>query len=105
MHSYKLSREAKERIQTMCDTNDGFAIAEADLRLRGPGDLTGTRQSGVADLKLVSLARDQKILTAARNIAQRILEDDPTLQKDINRPLLKFLTESSTLAREWHRVG
>jgi ATP-dependent DNA helicase RecG len=105
MHSYKLSREAKERIQTMCDTNDGFAIAEADLRLRGPGDLTGTRQSGVADLKLVSLARDQKILIAARNLAQRILEDDPALQKEIHRPLLKFLTESTALAKEWHRVG
>ncbi|HLF62688.1 MAG TPA: ATP-dependent DNA helicase RecG [Saprospiraceae bacterium] len=105
MHSYKLSKEAKERLQTMVKTNDGFEIAEADLRLRGPGDLTGTRQSGALDLRLASLTRDHKILTAARNIAQRILEDDPGLKKEINRPLLKYLSESSTLSKEWHRVG
>ncbi len=105
MHSYKLSKEAKERLQTMVKTNDGFEIAEADLRLRGPGDLTGTRQSGALDLRLASLTRDHKILTAARSIAQRILEDDPGLKKEINRPLLKYLSESSTLSKEWHRVG
>lgn len=105
MHSYKLSKEAKERIKTMCDTNDGFVIAEADLRLRGPGDLMGTRQSGIADLKLASLSRDQKLLSTARTLAQRILEDDPGLKKEINRPLLKYLSESATLAKEWHRVG
>ncbi len=105
MHSYKLTREAKERIKTMCSTNDGFAIAEADLRLRGPGDLTGTRQSGIADFRLVSLSKDQKILAAARTIAQHILDDDPMLAKEIHRPLLRHLSESSTLSKEWHRVG
>jgi ATP-dependent DNA helicase RecG len=105
MRGYKLSTEAKERLETMVRTNDGFEIAEADLRLRGPGDLTGTRQSGVQDLRLASLAHDHQLLTTARNIAQRILEDDPTLTKDMNRPLLKYVTESSTLSKEWHRVG
>jgi ATP-dependent DNA helicase RecG len=105
MHGYKLSREAKERIRIMCETNDGFVIAEADLKLRGPGDLTGTRQSGVADFRLVSLARDQKILNVARTIAQRILEDDPGLRKAIHKPLLNYLSESSTLSKEWHRIG
>jgi ATP-dependent DNA helicase RecG len=105
MHGYKLSREAKERLQTMARTNDGFEIAEADLRLRGPGDITGTRQSGALDLRLGNLAQDHKILTAARAIAQRILDDDPGLKKDINRPLLKYLSESATLSREWLRVG
>lgn len=75
---YQLSEDTRRRIQIMTETNDGFEIAEADLKLRGPGDLEGTQQSGVAfDLKLANLARDGQILQLARDMAQRVLDGDP----------------------------
>ena len=77
--SYKLTTETRKRIDIMCDTNDGFRIAEADLKLRGPGDLEGTQQSGMAfDLKIADIARDGQIVQMARNEAQRIIDADPT---------------------------
>ena len=79
---YQLSADTRKRIDIMCDTNDGFAIAEADLRLRGPGDLEGTQQSGVAfDLKIADIARDGQLVQMARDEAQRIIEADPTCEK------------------------
>lgn len=82
MTSYKRSAEASERINTMVATNDGFEIAETDLRMRGPGDLEGTQQSGMAfDLKIADLARDGQLLNLARSHAEEILADDPELQK------------------------
>lgn len=75
---YKLSDETRKRIDIMCDTNDGFRIAEADLKLRGPGDLEGTQQSGMAfDLKIADIARDGQIVQMARDDAQKIIDDDP----------------------------
>ena len=75
---YKLSEETRKRIDIMCDTNDGFRIAEADLKLRGPGDLEGTQQSGMAfDLKIADIARDGQIVQMARDEAQKIIDDDP----------------------------
>ena len=75
---YKLSEETRKRIDIMCDTNDGFRIAEADLKLRGPGDLEGTQQSGMAfDLKIADIARDGQLIQMARDEAQKIIEDDP----------------------------
>ena len=75
---YKLSDETRKRIDIMCDTNDGFRIAEADLKLRGPGDLEGTQQSGMAfDLKIADIARDGQIVQMARDEAQKIIDDDP----------------------------
>ena len=75
---YKLSEETRKRIDIMCDTNDGFRIAEADLKLRGPGDLEGTQQSGMAfDLKIADIARDGQLVQMARDEAQKIIEDDP----------------------------
>lgn len=75
---YQLSADTRKRIQIMTETNDGFEIAEADLKLRGPGDLEGTQQSGVAfDLRLANLARDGQVLQLARHTAQRILDKDP----------------------------
>ena len=75
---YKLSEETRKRIDIMCDTNDGFRIAEADLKLRGPGDLEGTQQSGMAfDLKIADIARDGQIVQMARDEAQNIIDDDP----------------------------
>ncbi len=75
---YKLSEDTRKRIDIMCDTNDGFRIAEADLKLRGPGDLEGTQQSGMAfDLKIADIARDGQIVQMARDEAQKIIDDDP----------------------------
>ncbi len=76
--SYKLSEETRKRIDIMCDTNDGFRIAEADLKLRGPGDLEGTQQSGMAfDLKIANIARDGQLVQLARTEAQAIIDNDP----------------------------
>lgn len=78
----QLSTETRKRIDIMCDTNDGFRIAEADLKLRGPGDLEGTQQSGIAfDLKIADIARDGQIVQLARDEAQKIVDDDPLCQK------------------------
>jgi len=75
---FKLSEDTRKRIDIMCDTNDGFRIAEADLKLRGPGDLEGTQQSGMAfDLKIADIARDGQLVQMARDEAQRIIDDDP----------------------------
>ncbi len=75
---YKLSEDTRKRIDIMCDTNDGFRIAEADLKLRGPGDLEGTQQSGMAfDLKIADIARDGQLVQMARDEAQRIIDEDP----------------------------
>ncbi len=76
--SYELSQDTRKRIDIMCQTNDGFRIAEADLKLRGPGDLEGTAQSGLAfDLKIANIARDGQIVQLARNEAKKIVDDDP----------------------------
>jgi ATP-dependent DNA helicase RecG len=76
---YKLAEDTRKRIDIMCDTNDGFRIAEADLKLRGPGDLEGTQQSGTAfDLKIADIARDGQLVQMARDEAQAIIDDDPT---------------------------
>lgn len=76
--NFKLSTETRKRIDIMCDTNDGFRIAEADLKLRGPGDLEGTQQSGIAfDLKIANIARDGQIVQMARDEAQQVIEADP----------------------------
>ena len=79
---YKLTEETRKRIDIMCETNDGFEIAEADLKLRGPGDLEGTQQSGMAfDLKIADIARDGQIVQMARDEAQKIIDADPKCEK------------------------
>ncbi len=81
--NHKLTKETSKRIDIMCETNDGFEIAEADLKLRGPGDLEGTQQSGIAfDLKIADIARDGQIVQMAREEAQKIIDSDPTCQKN-----------------------
>lgn len=81
--NHKLGKETNRRIDIMCDTNDGFQIAEADLKLRGPGDLEGTQQSGIAfDLKIADIARDGQIVQLTREEAQKIVRDDPTCSKN-----------------------
>ncbi|HYX08804.1 MAG TPA: ATP-dependent DNA helicase RecG [Bacteroidales bacterium] len=93
MSSYKLSNEARKRIETMVSTNDGFEIAETDLKLRGPGNLEGTQQSGIPfDLKIANLGKDGQLLQYVRNIAIDLLDDDPHLEKPPNQLLKKQLS-------------
>jgi ATP-dependent DNA helicase RecG len=91
MMGEKVSNEARKRLETMVGTNDGFLIAEADLRLRGPGDLQGTRQSGLLDLRIADLVRDEKILKFARSLATEILTADPELELPENQPMKQTL--------------
>ncbi len=85
MTGYKLSEDSRKRIELMCSTSDGFELAEADLRMRGPGDMEGTRQSGLAfDLKIADLGKDSPVLSQARSAAARVLEDDPLLENPSN---------------------
>ncbi|HZH71967.1 MAG TPA: ATP-dependent DNA helicase RecG [Mariniphaga sp.] len=97
MSSYKISTESKKRLSTMVRTNDGFEIAEVDMKLRGPGDLEGTQQSGIGfDLKIANLGRDGEILKLARNIAIEILSEDPYLKMEKNLILLNTLRTKQT---------
>lgn len=93
MTGYKLTKESKQRIDLMCSTQNGFELAEADLRMRGPGDLEGTQQSGLAfDLHISDLSKDGQILEDARRTADQILEDDPLLQKESNKLMKSVLS-------------
>lgn len=87
----KLSADARERLKIMCETNDGFKIAEKDLEIRGPGDIQGTRQSGLLSFKLADLVEDKKILNAAHETVEYLLEDDPDLKKPENEGLRNYL--------------
>ena len=101
----KLSAEARKRMKTMTDTNDGFKIAEVDLELRGPGDMMGTRQSGILDLKLASLATDGKVLVFARNAAIDLIDEDPDLQLPKNQPILNRAKEIIFNKPNWSRIS
>lgn len=105
MSSFKLSSESKERIATMVRTNNGFEIAEADLRLRGPGNIEGTQQSGILNLKIADLAQDGRILQTTREIAHRILDDDPKLEKDHHRRLSAHLNQHYKHLKGWSRIS
>ena len=105
MSSFKLSADAKERIQTMCRTTDGFEIAEADLKLRGPGDIQGTAQSGILNLHIADLSKDGKILTAARHTAIEILDSDPHLDKPENVRLKNYLEIEAKERKVWSRIS
>jgi ATP-dependent DNA helicase RecG len=102
---YKLSKEAKERISTMVRTTDGFEIAEADMRLRGPGNIDGTQQSGVLDLALVNLTQDQAILQAARKEAQKLIESDPLLTSEQNAPLKEYILRLGSRFQTWGKIS
>jgi ATP-dependent DNA helicase RecG len=95
MTGARLSNESKQRISVMCQTNDGFIIAEEDLKLRGPGDIEGTRQSGTINLRLADLVADGTILEAARTTANELIENDPSLSKPEHYALLKYVEEGS----------
>lgn len=103
---YKLSEETRKRISIMCDTNDGFRIAEADLKLRGPGDLEGTQQSGMAfDLRIADIARDGQLVQLARDEAQRIIDDDPTCEKPAYALLWNRLRELRRSDINWSAIS
>ena len=103
---YKLSEETRKRIDIMCDTNDGFRIAEADLKLRGPGDLEGTQQSGMAfDLKIANIARDGQLVQLARTEAQAIIDADPQCEHPQNSILWNRLKELKKTNINWAAIS
>jgi ATP-dependent DNA helicase RecG len=102
---HKLSADGRERIQTMVGTNDGFVIAEADLRLRGPGNIEGTQQSGMLHFRIADLARDGQILTAAREIAITILQQDPGLRTPAYARLRQYLDATAKESKIWSRIS
>ena len=103
---YKLANETRKRLETMVSTNDGFEIAEADLRLRGPGDMEGTLQSGMPfELKIANLVQDGELLMLARDAAVRILEADPTLSAPENGILAFMLRKKSKETTDWSKIS
>lgn len=106
MTSYKLAEETRKRMEIMVRTTDGFEIAEADMKIRGPGDLEGTQQSGLPfDLKIASLSKDGRILQMARDLAQEILNQDPTLEKPDNQILTRQLTKLARAKLNWSMIS
>jgi ATP-dependent DNA helicase RecG len=105
MTSFKLSADSKVRIDTMVRTNNGFEISETDLRLRGPGDLMGTQQSGALDLLIADLGKDTKVLEMARECAIRVLESDPSLEKIENKDIRTQVEQTKKTAVNWSRIS
>jgi len=105
MTGNKLSADGKLRMETMVRTNDGFEIAEVDLKLRGPGDIQGTQQSGLLNLKLADLAKDGQILQAARNIAVEVLKEDANLELEKNVRLRNTLKAMLSGKMNWSRIA
>ena len=105
MSGKKRSAEAQTRLQTMVQTNDGFEIAEVDLRLRGPGDLMGTQQSGVLQLKIADLLKDQEVLKTARHFAQNVVQKDPDLSADEHLRLRQTYAKIAAHKNIWNYIS
>jgi ATP-dependent DNA helicase RecG len=105
MTGYKLSKDSKTRLETMVRTNNGFEIADIDLKLRGPGDLMGTQQSGVLDLLIADLAKDAPILQESRAAAQRVLNEDPQLEQPQNQNIVRHIKSLSVNTVNWSRIS
>ncbi|MEM1135638.1 MAG: ATP-dependent DNA helicase RecG [Bacteroidota bacterium] len=105
MTSHKISKEGKIRIKTMTEANNGFEIADVDLKLRGPGDITGTQQSGIINLKFADIARDGKIIQEARALAREILEEDAQLSLEKNKILKTQLDKINKTPSNWSRIS
>ena len=106
MSSYKIGVESRKRLETMVRTNDGFEIAEVDMKLRGPGDIEGTQQSGIGfDLKIANLGKDGEILQLARNVATEVLEKDANLESEENRILLQNLKAVKQTEFDWSSIS
>ena len=102
---HELSRDGRTRLKTMVSTNNGFEIADVDLKLRGPGDLAGTKQSGVLDLKISDLSTDAQILSIAREEAVNLLEEDPFLEKPSNYPIKIKMNNRKNYAMNWSEIS
>ena len=101
-----MSKEAKERIDVMVSSNDGFEIAEMDMRLRGPGDIEGTQQSGIPfNLKISNLAKDGQIIEYVRRIAEEVIAEDPLLQQDKNMILNNNLKYLFSKQKTWRDIS
>ncbi len=105
MSGSKLSSDAKTRLQTMVETNDGFKIAEVDLKLRGPGDLMGTQQSGVLNLRIADIVKDSAILQMARTVAINILDKDPNLSRPENKNILNTYIQITRDKNIWANIS
>lgn len=102
---YKLGADSRLRMETMVRTNDGFEISEVDLKLRGPGDIEGTQQSGVMDLKLANLAQDGQILHVARQAAQSVLDEDVNFELEKNKVFERQLVLQQKNRPNWSKIG
>ena len=106
MTGKKVSTESRKRLELMCRTEDGFVLAEEDMKMRGPGDLEGTQQSGLPiALNIASLSRDGIILTDARNYATHVLDDDPTLETEKNGPLLREIRKDKYAVKDYSKIS
>ncbi len=106
MTGHKLSKESKHRIELMCATENGFELAEEDMKMRGPGDLEGTQQSGLpVKLAIASLAKDGTILNAARDCAEAVLKADPMLEDIRNRTLRQELKQDKYKIRDYSKIS
>ncbi|MFH6769451.1 ATP-dependent DNA helicase RecG [Gaetbulibacter aquiaggeris] len=105
MTSHKLSDDSKTRLETMVKTNDGFEIAEVDLKLRGPGDLMGTQQSGVLNLKIADIVKDKDILQLARYYAKNILSTDPSLKQPKNKAIMETYKQLGKYKNIWNYIS
>jgi ATP-dependent DNA helicase RecG len=105
MTGYKLSKDSRTRLETMVRTNNGFEIADIDLKLRGPGDLMGTQQSGVLDLLIADLAKDGRILAESRAAAQALLSEDPELARSENGNIRRHIESLPATAVNWSRIS
>lgn len=105
MTGFKLTSDAKTRIETMVRTSDGFEIADVDLKLRGPGDLEGTQQSGIMDMKIANIIRDEKVLKIARTFASRIIDEDPELKLEKHKRVLNQLKFLSRKRSDWAMIS
>jgi len=105
MSGFNLTADGRIRIDTMVRTTDGFEISDVDLKLRGPGDLEGTKQSGILDLKLADIVRDEQMLRVSRTIAQKLLDDDPHLVKPENQRIVRYLEYLNSKKSEWSQIS
>ncbi|WP_396192070.1 ATP-dependent DNA helicase RecG [Flavobacterium sp.] len=105
MTGFKLSNDSKTRLETMCKTNDGFEIAEVDLKLRGPGDILGTQQSGILNLQIADLVKDRDILMVAREYAIKLLKEDASMEKPEHQNLRNVFIEMSAKKNIWNYIS
>jgi ATP-dependent DNA helicase RecG len=105
MSGNKISKESKKRLETMVRTQDGFEIAEVDLELRGPGDILGTQQSGMIDLKIADLTKDNNLVTLARETAREILNEDSSLAKPEHQLIKETLISIMKKKPNWSKIS